>query len=304
MGRRPGLVEAGRRPDGQAALPVLVDADRAAVAARWRSRPSARSVSRSTGGYAGLFDPAAGTIEVAYYADDFVVLHESAHAWFNGSLLADRWANEGFASYYGLEAAKALGIKATADPLTDDLKAARIPLNAWGAIGREDDKTEDYAYAATLVLARAIAERAGPTASGRSGPTRPAGSVPTSRRRRRRRRDGRGRRRDGARDRRRPARLARPARPARGAHRARSFDDLWRTWVARDTDLPLLDDRTAARADYDAVVAPAGDWQLPRAVRDAMRAWQFDQATGLLGAARGRPRRADPDRDAARLRPD
>ena len=120
------------------------------------------SVSRTTGGYAGLFDPSQGTIDVAYYADDFVVLHESAHAWFNGSLLADRWADEGFASYYGLQAAKALGIKAAADPLTDALKAARIPLNAWGAIGREDDKTEDYAYAATVVLAQAIADRAGP----------------------------------------------------------------------------------------------------------------------------------------------
>ena len=63
------------------------------------------SVSRSTGGYAGLFDPTRGHVEVAYYADDFVVLHEAAHAWFNGNLLADRWALEAFASYYALEAA-------------------------------------------------------------------------------------------------------------------------------------------------------------------------------------------------------
>ena len=70
------------------------------------------------------------------------------------------------------------------------------------------------------------------------------------------------------------------------AHSATSFDDLWRTWVARDTDLALLDARSAARARYDAVVAAAGDWRLPRAVRDAMRAWQFDQATRLLTSAR------------------
>ncbi len=63
------------------------------------------AVSHSTGGYAGLFDPAKGVVEVAYYADSFVVLHESAHGWFNGALLADRWANEGFASYYALQAA-------------------------------------------------------------------------------------------------------------------------------------------------------------------------------------------------------
>jgi hypothetical protein len=242
------------------------------------------SVSRTTGGYAGLFDPSQGTIDVAYYADDFVVLHETAHAWFNGSLLADRWANEGFASYYGLQAAKALGIKATADPLTAELKAAHIPLNAWGAIGREDNTTEDYAYAATEVLAQAIADRAGPealkevwadAAANIGAYQPPAGG-------------------DGG------ATTAATAAPEKVSgppdwrglldlleeHSTSSFDDLWRTWVARDTDLPLLDDRTAARADYDAVVTEAGDWQLPRAVRDAMRAWQFGQATDLLTDAK------------------
>src|SRR6185312_17254257 len=68
-------------------------------------------------------------------------------------------------------------------------------------------------------------------------------------------------------------------------HGATSDDDLWRKWVARDEDLALLDARTAARARYEAVVAAAGDWQLPRAVRDALRAWQFDDANRLLGAA-------------------
>ena len=63
------------------------------------------------------------------------------------------------------------------------------------------------------------------------------------------------------------------------AHSATSFDDLWRTWVARDTDLALLDARATARVRYDEVVAAAGNWLLPRAVRDALRAWQLDQAT-------------------------
>ena len=67
-----------------------------------QGRPDGRESGQpDDGGYAGLFDPSQGTIDVAYYADDFVVLHESAHAWFNGSLVADRWADEGFASYYG-----------------------------------------------------------------------------------------------------------------------------------------------------------------------------------------------------------
>jgi hypothetical protein len=52
--------------------------------------------------------------------------------------------------------------------------------------------------------------------------------------------------------------------------------------VARDDEVFLLDRRAAARTHYAAVVAAAGDWQLPEAIRDAMRAWQFDDAERLL----------------------
>jgi hypothetical protein len=235
------------------------------------------SVSRSTGGYAGLFDPTGGEVEVAYYADDGVVLHEAAHAWFNGALLADRWASEAFASYYGLEAAAALEVKASVDELTDEVEAARIPLNAWGPVGDEDDATEEYGYAASLALARAVAERAGDTrlravwadASGRVGTYQPSAAATSG------------------------PELVTGAPDWRGlldlleTHSPATFDDLWRKWVARDADLDLLDARSAARARYDGVVSSAGEWELPRAVRDAMRAWRFDQATALLTDAQG-----------------
>ncbi len=259
------------------ALPVL--ADRIGLA--W-PRPGGlvvqEAVSRSTGGYAGLFDPGAGLVEVAYYAGDFVVLHEAAHAWFNGSLLADRWANEAFASYYALEAAPRLKVKATGDALTPAMEAARIPLNAWGAIGRETSAVEDYAYAATLALAKAIAERTGSDglravwadAAGGVAAYQPpavdgtaAGTLETV---------------DGPPD-------WRGLLDLLDEHGSGSFDDLWRAWVARPTDLPLLDARLAARSRYDAVVAAAADWALPRPIRDAMRAWRFDTATALLADA-------------------
>ena len=245
------------------------------------------TISRSTGGYAGLFDPAKGQIEVAYDAGDDVVLHEAAHTWFNGGLLADRWANEAFASYYGLEAAAALKVKvaAGAQALTPALEKARIPLNAWGALGAVDKASEDYAYAASLALARAIAKRAGPdglravwadaaAGIGAYQPPSPGGAATSV---------------VGA--------TTVAPETVTGAPDwrglldlldeggAASYDDLWRQWVARDQDLALLDARTAARARYEAVVAAAGDWQLPRAVRDALRAWQFDDANRLLGAA-------------------
>lgn len=240
------------------------------------------TVSRTTGGYAGLFDPAQGQVDVAYDAGDEVVLHEAAHAWFNGALLADRWANEAFASFYGLEVGATLKVKPAAPAVTPALETARIPLNAWGAVGTEDQATEDYAYAASLELARAIDERAGPDglravwadAAGRIGAYQPpaTGAGPTSA-------VGGG--------------TAAPetvggAPDWRGlldlldAHSTTTDDDLWRRWVARDPDLALLDARTSARGRYDAVLAAAGDWPLPRAVRDAMRAWRFDQANILL----------------------
>ncbi len=244
------------------------------------------AVSRSTGGYAGLFDPGRRVVEVAYYADDFVVLHEAAHAWFNGALLADRWANEAFASYYGLEVAPQLKVKTTDDVLTPALEATKIPLNAWGAIGRQPSAVEDYAYAATLALARAVVERAGPDrlkavwadAAGRVGAYQPpaiSGAPATT-----------PETVDGAPD-------WRGLLDLLDEQGSGSFDDLWRTWVARPSDLPLLDARHAARERYDAVVGAAGDWQLPRPIRDAMRAWRFDTAASLLdGATRILDRRA------------
>jgi hypothetical protein len=257
------------------ALPVLGDE----IGLPWpREDPLVvqEAVSRSTGGYAGLFDPEAGRVEVAYYATDFVVLHESAHGWFNGALLADRWANEAFASYYGLEAAGVLKVKAVGDVLTPELEKARIPLNAWGSVGRETAATEDYAYAASLALARAIAERAGgpdalkavwADASARVGAYQPAVGSPVE---------------------------SVDAPPDwRGlldlleARTGKSFDDLWRTWVARTEDLPLLDARQAARTRYDAVVAQAADWRLPAPIRAAMRAWQFEDASSMLDLASG-----------------
>jgi hypothetical protein len=232
------------------------------------------SVSRSTGGYAGIFDPSAGKVQIAYYADAFVVLHEASHAWFNGSLLADRWANESFASYYGAVGAKDLKLKVTTDVLTDTLRKSRIPLNAWGPVGSEKVEQEDYAYAAALELARQIAKRAGADglqqvwkdAAGKVGAYQPAGGSTESV--------------AGPPDWRGLLDLLEARTPA-------TYDDLWRTWVARPDDLPLLDQRAAARLKYDALLADAGDWHVPKPVRDAMRSWQFDDATTLMDAAEG-----------------
>jgi hypothetical protein len=227
---------------------------------------------RATGGYAGLFDPAQRRIDIAYAAPDGVILHELAHAWFNGGLVADRWAAEAFASYYAGLAAAELGVDPAAPALPDEPSDDAIPLNAWGPSGSVSVQSEAWAYAASLDLARQIAKRAGPdglrevwSAAARGlGAYQPDASA---------------------------VELAPSAPDWRGLldlledATGTDFVDLWRTWVARPEDLQLLTNRAIARGYYMRSVALAGDWHLPPETRGAMRAWQFEMAGDLLAAA-------------------
>lgn len=237
---------------------------------------------RSTGGYAGLFDPAERRIEIAYAASDGVVLHELAHAWFNGSLVADRWAAEGFASYYAERAATALGIDPDLPTPPPD-GAGAMPLNDWGPSPTEDATAEQHGYAASLDLAETVAGRVGqpalrtvwqqasagvgaypplvapdgePVAVEGAAPDVAAGPP-----------DWRG--------------LLDLLEDASG----RELDDLWRAVVARPPDVAALDARAAAREAYERSVVHAGAWQLPPSTRAALRAWQFDAAVLILGEA-------------------
>ena len=233
------------------------------------------AASRTIGGYAGLFDPALATVRVAYSAGPFVALHEAAHAWFNGRFLADRWANEAFASYYASQVAALVGVPQATDPLTPALEQSRIPLNAWGAVGQSSPVIDDYAYAASYELANSIASVAG----GAQGlqpvwaaiAAHEAAYQPIH---------------AGA-----PPELASAPPDWRSLldlleeRTGRSFDDLWRTWVVRPEDAALLDERAAARADYLALVAAAGDWELPAAIRTALDGWRFEDARTLIATA-------------------
>ena len=237
--------------------------------------------SRTTGGYAGLYDPTESRIEIAYWASDLVIIHEAAHGWFNGTLLADRWVDEGFASLYASRAAAAIGAKDTSPEMTDDIAAARIPLNSWDQLtATSDPAVETYGYAASLELARAIAERAGDdalrrvwadAAAGKGAYQPPAGSAAV-----------------GAAD---PETSPGPP-DWRGlldlleAETGKNFVDLWQTWVVRPAEMPLLGERAKAITEYQQTLAVAGGWALPKAIRDALRAWQFDAADELMADAR------------------
>jgi hypothetical protein len=232
------------------------------------------AVARSTGGYAGVYDPVTGQIEIAYSARDGVVIHELAHAWFNGSLVADKWAAEAFAAYYAELTARELGVDpASPVPPTEPGNWA-IPLNTWGPTGSVPAQSDAWAYAASLDLAHEIAQRAGPDAlravwleaSKGIGTYQPSGGAVE-------------------------AALGVP--DWRGLldlledQTGKSFADLWLASVARPADVAALTDRAAARAAYLHSLALAGDWQLPPPVRSAMRAWQFSLARDLLAATDG-----------------
>ena len=262
------------------------------------------AANRSADAYAGSYDPASRTIELAYWADPQVAIRQAAHGWFNGDLLADRWASEGFATLYATRVATRLGIDgaggssgsgdtasttgdtgntgaidAASSPsqVADALKTEALPLNAWtSSSDPPDPASEAYGLAASASLAAAIRERAGdealrrvwsditsgvgayqPPAGTASGPEGIAGAP-----------DWRG------------------LLDLLEAETGKDFTDLWRTWVLRPDEASLLQVRADARLEYEQTLAMVGDWALPRQVRDAMRAWQFDTARQLMADAR------------------
>jgi len=232
----------------------------------------------ATAGLAGTFDPVRNRIEVIYSAGPEIALHEAAHAWFNGGLLADRWANEAFASYYAEVAAEDLGLPFEPAAVTPELEGASVPLNAWAAgdvqppEGADRSAVEAYGYAVAANLARRIAARTGPAELRRLWSAIDAGLAPYQPP-------------GGATE-----FLAGPP-DWRGLLDLLEDDgrsrvaDLWLAIVVLPDEAAMLSDRDAARRDYAAALDRAGDWHLPQAIRDALRGWQFDAARTQLSIA-------------------
>ena len=229
------------------------------------------------GDYAGIYNYETEIMRVRYDADDYTTLHETAHTWFNSTLLEGRWIGEAFAEYYAVEAGKRIGATGQIFTLTPELNAAKIPLNAWGEIGQETQVTEDYAYAATYRLAQLIAARAGTdglqqvwrAAHDGEASYQPAhrGSAPEK---------GLAVTADG---------WQRLLDLLEERTRTR-YDDLWRDWVITPGQRQELTDRATARTDYVQTVTIAGSWELPAFVRYDLGSWLFSKALGELDQAR------------------
>ena len=227
------------------------------------------------GEYAGIYDPTAAVIWVRYDADAFVTLHEAAHLWFNDRLLDGRWIGEAWAEFYSIEAGESIGSDGFRWELTDELLRAKIPLNDWGAVGREDLAVEDFAYAASYEVANSIVERTDletlsqvwRAASNREPAyLLPDGSVEPGR-----------------------ARLGQPGwqrlldlLEERAGTR---FDDIWAEWIVNDEEQRLLAARASVRSLYEDVGEAAGDWQLPAVIRADLGNWAFADARENLEVA-------------------
>ena len=228
------------------------------------------------GEYAGIYDPTEAVIRVRYDADGIVALHEAAHIWFNDRLFDDRWIGEAWAEYYAVTVADQIGESGYTWELSDDLLASRIPLNDWGAVGREDVAVEDFAYAATYDLALQIADRTDrdalqlvwQAAFERQMAYLPPDDAAAS--------EGR-------------ATLGQPGwqrlldllEERTGA----AYADLWAQWVVNAEQQPLLAARASLRSRYRSVIEEAGEWRLPSVIRVDLGAWRFSQARDELARA-------------------
>jgi tetratricopeptide (TPR) repeat protein len=227
------------------------------------------------GGFSGSYDQASGNVQISYFADPFVVLHEAAHMWFNGSLATDRWIQEAFASYYADQAVRQLSPVNHAPVLTARMSLDAVPLNDWVTPGQPSSVTEAYLYGATLEVAKEIAATAGLDG------LRKVWSAARSR--------------------------AAAYQPIHGTNgelalsgvigwrelldlleqdTGRQYEPIWSKWIVEPEQAPLLQRRAAALSAYADAQRAAGSWDLPPEIRRAMDAWQFDSALTLMSQAR------------------
>lgn len=234
------------------------------------------AASARLGEYAGVYSDLTQLITVRYDADGYTGLHEAAHIWFNERLFRDRWIGEAFAEYYAVQAGRQIGASGRISQLTDALRAHRIALNDWGAIGAESSAVEQYAYAATYELANLIARRTDAAGLRRVWQAADVAEMAYQ-----------------------PIHGGAPeqgvAFTQQGWQRfldlleqrtGATYADLWREWVTNSTQAALLDQRATARVDYAAAVKAAGAWELPRQIRYAMSSWTFAEAETSLTQAR------------------
>lgn len=248
-------------------LPVL----RAAMGTAWR-QPGQLEIVETTApyvyGYGGWYERSSSVIEIGDALDPHVTLHELSHAWFNEASLQGRWLNEALADEFAALTMEELGLERPTPEEPGDEGA--LPLNSWADIDLESPQAEEeeaYGYNASWWFAHQLVEEIGAEALGevvQAAVTResPYPSATTSGI-------------DGVADWRTFVDLAETV---GGSERVES---LVRDYVLTQEELPLLEERTAARAEYAELLEAGDGWVPPAQLRDAMIAWEFEEAITL-----------------------
>ncbi len=217
------------------------------------------AVARSIDGQAGVYDPASGTLRIAYTTPAGSILRAVAHLWFDGRSFADRWIVEGLASHAAIAAAAKLKL-ASAPPGGGVLAGSGFPLNAWVPSADVDTAADAYGYAASAELVRQVEARTGP-----GGLQAVLAAVAT--------------------------RSTADPIDWRGlldliqSQTGVDASDLWRTYVVRPDDAALLDARSRVHFQRDALAAEANGWALPAGIDAALAAWRFDDAESAINQA-------------------
>ncbi|MBT8249649.1 MAG: hypothetical protein KJN81_05265 [Acidimicrobiia bacterium] len=236
-------------------------------------------------GYGGWYAINLGEIEVGELLLTSTLIHELTHAWFNDSLFQERFITEGLADTFARQAALSLlegdiapevreAMEETLEvPEQPDLDSTVArPLLDWSSSAFGSFDIERYGYQTSFYLVNELYEEIGPdafaemlvaadldyTAYPASDPTETVFVAANWRR------------------------FFDLAERIGGSEQA---EDLFRSYVLREEDAALLDERSAAIEAYEAFVLRSRPYDVPINVRDALNAWAFDAALERIDEA-------------------
>jgi hypothetical protein len=230
-------------------------------------------------GYAGFYLTDAQRIDVTEDLDPVVIVHEASHAWFNETLLAERWLYEGLAEEYAWRVQTDAHGDAGPGPEKPDLHdPGHLTLVGWTFPQVIRDQTTDdrerYGYGAAfyvvdqMVKAEGLDQMRGAfkalqlrqTAYAGAGPAETT-SMPN--------------------DWRHLLDLIEPLDQVDST----ALDTALREFAISPTDARALENRGPARTQYRAVLAAGAGWLPPWYVRKQMDSWTFVGAGKAMDAA-------------------
>ena len=226
-------------------------------------------------GYGGWYRPSDSLVEVGDRLESRIILHELGHVWFNDDLFAGRWISEGFAEDASARVMAALDadVPAPAEVRADDPGALR--LNVWSDPELQDGQSaeqERYGYNTSWSVIDRLADEIGADKMRALLRIALADELPYVA--------------DTA-----------PGIMTRRADWRTLLDlfeevgdsalaeELFRDLVVTPEEALRLDERSAARVEYAALVGAGDGWAPPRVIRSDMTDWHFEDALGGLDHA-------------------